>query len=119
MNKIFLTFIILTAFVTIPLTVDANCSTQDSELLASNDEYTAIAEPSTLRYNPYAPSVKWMRSKEVLYIRSGSCGGSYYLTDGTYYYPARKNTDTTVDGKDVSKYEWKCTVGDRTYWFDY
>ena len=78
-----------------------------------DEQYKPIAKVTVECY------AKWWSSFTMpLYAGVNTCY-SYYFTDGTFYYPVRKNTRSEYQRKDVSGYDWTCTIGDCTYFFNY
>ena len=89
---------------------------KDSEISnyeIGNEQYKQIGTVKVLCYSKW-----WSSNTMPLYAGANTCN-SYYLTDGRYYYPVRKNTRSNYQNQDVSGYDWTCTIGDTTYFFNY
>lgn len=81
----------------------------------ANEQYEPVA---TISVYVYSKGHGWFYDERTLYA-GVKTSNSYYLTDGKFYYPVRKNTIRAYQQQDVSGYDWVCTAKDTRYFFNY
>lgn len=92
-------------------------SSKTEVVISASESYEAVGNVSVVGVGKDGLG---FRTKMTLYKGVNTCD-AYYLKEGTttYYYPVRKNRHTKFGNCDVSAYEWMCTIGSTTYFFNY
>lgn len=95
----------------------ATTSNTTESISSASEEYKRVAEVHGYSYEIYRTQ-HWWNFTRILYTGVNTCN-AYYFESGGDYYPVRKNKYSQYKNRDVSEYDWMCTIGSETYFFNY